>query len=420
MNYDSQRWKSLVACMLAAMCAGFGYAWSVLLKPLISMYGWSMADVSLSFTLIMSSAAITAVFAGKAQDYFQPRQVILLGGALFGLGLVGIGSIHSLGQFYLCVIIAGIGLGMVYPGGSMSNLVRFFPDKSGLVSGLLSGGYGSGAVIWAPIAVALIAQFGVTSAIKIMGIFFMICVAVFSRLVATAPNGYRPTGWTPAENIKQAVKPVDKDWRGMLKEPLFWFLAVTFALGEITGMMIIGHASPIAQDMLKMTPAAAAAIVGILAVSNTGGRIVWGWISDKIGRYTVIWILLVLGSAAMGGLCMVNNYYSFTGVIVLIGLCYGGYLATMAPITAELFGTKNLGVNYGIMFMTIAVAAYVGPNLASIVKEANNGDYTVAFLVAVLMNIVGLVSFGAFMIYRKRKKSEQQLSNAMMTADEAA
>ena len=130
--------------------------------------------------------------------------------------------------------------------------------------------------------------------------------------------------------------------------------------------MIIGHASPIAQDILMMTPAAAAAIVSILAIAITTGKVGWGVVSDRIGRYPVIFLLLILGGLAMAGLTLIKGYLLFTALIVVVGLCYGGFLAIMAPLTADLFGPKNLPVNYGLMFLTVAIAAYVGPYLAAI------------------------------------------------------
>ena len=403
MKYDSQRWFSLFACMIASTCAGFAYAWSVFQKPLVSLFNWSAADVSLSFTLIMSTAAVTAIFAGKALDYLAPRQVILLGGLLFGAGIAGMGYIQSLSHLYMCAILAGIGLGTVYPGGTMSNTVRFFPDRRGLASGLLTAGYGIGPVVWAPVSVSLIAQFDVFTALKILGITFFIVIGGVSRVVQTVPDDYRPVGWIPPSTIMQGTSGGDKDWRQMLKDPLFYLVAGIITLGAVNGMMIVGHASPIAQDLLKMSPQAAAAIVGLLAISNTGGRVCWGGISDKIGRYPVVALLFILGGFGMAALTTVTSYYTFISVISLLGLCYGGFLALMAPLTADLFGTKNLGVNFGIMFLTIAIAAYVGPLLAAVIKQANNGDYSKAFIIAVFINLAGLALFAIFLLYRKRR-----------------
>ena len=304
---------------------------------------------------------------------------------------------------YLCVVIAGIGLGMVYPGGTVSNMMRFFPDKMGLVSGLVSAGYGIGPVIWAPLSVTLIAQYGVMVTLKILGIVIFILISILSVFIKTAPEGYRPKGWIPVAKIAQdSASTVEKNWKQMLVHPLFYPLAITFALGEITGMMIIGHASAIAQEIINMTPAEAAAIVGLLSIAITLGKLGWGWVSDKIGRYLVVILLLILGGTGMGLLVMTSRYILVVTVFVVVGLCYGGFLAVMAPLTADLFGSQNLPINFGIMFLTVALAAYIGPFLAAALKEAN-GDYTQAFMIAAVLNIVGIIIFGFFSFYRKRK-----------------
>jgi OFA family oxalate/formate antiporter-like MFS transporter len=417
MNYDSHRWVSLVACTIASMCTGLSYAWSVFQKPLVSLFNWSPADVSLSFTLIMSTAATTAIFAGKALDYIQPRYLILLGGALFGAGIGGMGYISSLSQLYMCAVLAGIGLGTVYPGGTMANMVRFFPDKRGLVSGLLTGGCGVGPVIWAPVSVALVAQFGVLTTLKIIGVALVVIIGVASTVVKTAPDGYRPAGWVPAASVAQAAFGAEKTWQQMLKDPSFYFLACMLTLGYINGMMMIGHASPIAQDLIKLTPQAAAVVVGLLAIFNTSGRVCWGWISDKIGRTPVVVVLFILGGAGMGAMTQVSSYFPFVAVVALLGLCYGGFMALIAPFTADFFGTKNLGVNFGIMFLTVAIAAYVGPLLAAMAKQAY-GDYRMAFVVAIFVNIAGLLLFGAFRLYRNRKAAQDKAAQELFPAME--
>lgn len=158
-----------------------------------------------------------------------------------------------------------------------------------------------------------------------------------------------------------------------------------------------------AQEILNITPVAAAAIVSVLAIAMTLGKKAWGVISDKIGRYPVIILLLVLGGAAMACMTMVNSYTPFVCVTIVIGFCYGGFLSVMAPLTADLFGSKNLPINYGLMFLTVAIAAFVGPRLASVVTEANNGSYSSAFSIAALLNFTGLILYIIFLNLKKRK-----------------
>ena len=259
--------------MVSAMCAGFAYAWSVFQKPLMSLYQWSAADMSLSFTLIMSTGAVVAIFAGKALDYLRVKQLLLIGGVFLGAAIAGIGFVQTLPQLYGCATMAGIGVGIIYPGATMANIVRYFPDRPGMVSGLLAAGYGLGGVIWAPVSAALISGFGALTALKILGSCFLLVVCLVSRAVSNAPDGYRPLDWQPAAGTGRTAAGVDKTWQEMLKDPAFYLIATVFALGGITGMLLIGHASPILQTLLGVTPQAAAGIVGLLLVANTGGKV---------------------------------------------------------------------------------------------------------------------------------------------------
>ena len=204
----------------------------------------------------------------------------------------------------------------------------------------------------------------------------------------------------------------------MLKDPLFYFVFFAITLGAVSGIMLIGHASPIAQAVVGISPQAAAGIIGLLAISNTSGRVCWGWISDKFGRYAIVMVLFALGGMGMVALASVDAYFSFTCVIMLLGLCYGGFMALMAPLTADLFGTKNLGVNFGIMFLSVAVAAYAGPLMVAVIKTAT-GSYTQAFIAGAFVNLAGLLLFGAFILYKNRlthKRREKTVDILMQKA----
>jgi MFS transporter, OFA family, oxalate/formate antiporter len=403
-SHETQRWVTLVACLLASLCAGFGYTWSVLLKPIGQEFGWGASAVSLSFTVLIVFAASTSIFVGKALQYLQPRTCLLSGAAVFGAGIACIGFVNSLGMLYGLSMVAGVGLGIIYPGATMTNLIRYFPDKRGLASGLLAAGYGIGPVVWAPASVALIDQFGLMWAMRILGGLFFVVVAVCSRLVSTAPAGYAPAGWAPdVGKVAQMRTTVDKDWKRMLATPVFWVLAILFTIGTTSGLMVIGHASPIAQDVLGISPASAGRVVSFLAVGMVLGKIGWGALSDRVGRFPVFVMMLILAAVALLVMWGADTYAPLVLGICAVGLCYGGFLALMAPITAEAFGNKNLGINFGIMFLTVALAAYVGPRLAASVYEATGGDYGWAFIIAAIMSAAGLVLVGAYMVLARRR-----------------
>jgi MFS transporter, OFA family, oxalate/formate antiporter len=405
MNYNLQRWISLLACLTASLCAGFGYAWSVFMKPLAGMFNMQASDISISFSLIMSTAAATAIFAGKALEYVKPPRLLLAGGILFGLGIFCIGFIQSLIHLYVCAVIAGIGLGTVYPGATMSNIIRFFPDRRGMASGLLTAGYGMGAAVWAPVSVYLIGSYGPMSALRILGVIFIIIISGMSLIMRTAPDNYIPDGWVPPSILQsKAGSTFEKNWKQMMSTPAFYILAVLFVIGTVSGMMVVSYASPIAQKILKVTPDQAGAVIGFLAAGIVLGKIIWGLISDKLGRYPVFIAIYITAGISMFVMSVINSYAPFVAAMSATGFCYGGFLSLIGPVTADEFGQKNLGINFGIMFLTIALAAYLGPLLASYVLSTNNGDYTPAFIIGGIINAAGLLTAVCFLYFKKMEK----------------
>ena len=326
-----------------------------------------------------------------------------------------LGSVQSLAAVYAFAALAGFGMGTVYPGATMSNLIRFFPDRSGLASGLLSAGAGLGAVVWAPLAVALIGRFDLAWALRILGVVFFVALAVLSRVIRTAPAGYAPAGWTPPhERAEAAASPVrDVDWRGMLRTPQFVVLFLLFIAGTLSGMMVIGHGSPIAQQILGITPEAAGAIVSLIAVGMVAGKVVWGAVSDRAGRSVVFVALFLIAAVALVELASTTSYAGVAGGMAGVAFCYGGFLALMGPVTADTFGPTYLGVNFGIMFFTVAISSFVGPRIAAVVAGANGGSFSKAFLIAAALSILGLALVGAHALLRRRALSAVSSSPLM-------
>lgn len=389
MNLDKKRWFFLAACIVINICIGFGYAWSVFQKPLMSLFQWDAASVSLGFSIIMGVSALPQALAGKALDYFAPKQIILGGGVMLGLGIISLGFVQSLVHLYISGIMVGLGMGIVYPG-TVANMVKFFPERRGLVAGLLAAGMGSGAVVIAPLASVLIEYFGVLITLKTLGIAFLITITVLSRVIQTVPEGYRPPGAKLSSSVQNGTS-VDKDWKEMIATPLFYLIACIFVLGTSAGIMVMGHASPIVQQMLGMSPREAAVIVGFIALANTIGRIFWGGISDKLGRFQILAAIFVVLGTALVTLSQVNSYIGVITAMMLIAMCYGGFMGMMASVTADAFGMRYLGVNFGIMFLTLGVASIIGPRMAAVIAQSNNGDYTQAFTIAASFCFAGLI-----------------------------
>lgn len=404
--YAVRRWVTLAVSTLASLCCGFFYAWSVLVKPMMEMYHWTSTDVALAFTLAVGVPSMCTLLAGKLLQYMRPPTLLLMAGAILAAGTVLLSFATNLALLYLFAFIAGVG-GMAYPGATMTNLMRFFPEKKGMASGVLTGGFGLGAVIWGPVTVLLMNEIGFKWTLRVIGLLFFVVIAVCSRLLTIAPVGYAPRGWTPPESHGSSPDALPgRDWKGMLRTPSFWLLFLIFVMGLVSGLMVTGHASPIVQQMLGITPEAAGAFVSYLAIGMVIGKVGWGVLSDRFGRSPVLLAMLALAVLGLLLLWQTGSYAPVVIGIFVVGLCYGGFLALIGPVTLDNFGPRHFAVNFGIMFWAVAVASFVGPRLAAAVAEANDGAYDQAFLVAAALTVLGLLLTATYIWLSPRKAAE--------------
>ncbi len=393
MDLKKKRWYVLGASLLINLCIGSGYAWSVYAGPLIKTFGWSAAATALTFTIANAVSPICMITGGKIQDKFGPKWVIFAGGIVFGGGIFLSGLTKSLPWLYFSYgILGGFGMGLVYSC-TIANTVKFFPDKRGLVAGMATAGYGFGPVLLAPLSQSLIASNGVLFTFKTLGIAYLVIIVVGSQFIMKAPAGYKPEGWEPPVSAASANTGKEKTWAQMLADPLFYLLFSMLTIGATSGLMIISQASPIAQEVVGVTPEEAAFAVSLVAIANMAGRISWGAVSDKIGRYNAIPIMYIILAAAMFTLTLVSTggFIMYVLAVMFVGFCFGGFMGVFPALTADCFGAKNNGVNYGFMFGGFALGGYIGPVMAASIKAGNNGDYTNAFLIAAAMCVLGIV-----------------------------
>ena len=401
MDLTKKRWIILLASCLINLCIGSLYAWSVFATPmaayLSSVTGSEVAGLAIIFTIANAVGPITMISGGFINDKIGPKWVIFIGGILFGLGMIVSGFAKSIGMLLLTYGLGvGLGVGMVY-GCTVSNSVKFFPDKRGLVGGIATASYGISSVIIPIAANALIDNFDVTMAFRILGAAMLIIICVSAFFIQTCPKGFKPEGWEPPAPKAGAKAPVDKDWKAMLKDPIFYVMILMLCCGAFSGLMVTSQASPVAQNMIGMTAAEAAVAVSVLAMFNTLGRILAGFISDKIGSVnTILGVFLVsvlgLGLLFISGEGSVATFY--IGVCI-VGLCFGSIMGIYPGFTASQFGARNNSVNYGIMFIGFAAAGYFGPTIMSSIY-ASAGAYQTAFLAAMALAIAGAVLTFAF------------------------
>lgn len=393
-----QRWFVLVASCLINLCIGSMYTWSVFSGPMAeylnSINGTALtaASLAIAFTVGNSVGPITMISGGFFNDRMGPRWVIFVGGLMYGGGMLLCSFATSPAMLIVGFGLGcGLAMGLVY-GCTVSNSVKFFPDKRGLIGGIATATYGIGSVIIPPIATAIISSMGVCAAFRTFGIIFIVCICGGSFLVKRCPEGFVPDGWNPPAAQQGGSGAVDKDWRGMLASPIFYVMIFMLTCGAFSGLMVTSQTSSIAQNLGGLAPAAAATAVSALALFNGGGRVLAGWLSDKLGRVRTLQLafLVDIFGLAMFAITRPGSVVTLYLGVAGVGFCFGSLMGVYPGFTGDQFGTRNNSVNYGIMFIGFAFAGLLGPMGMSAIYQGT-GSYIPAFIVGICLACLGLV-----------------------------
>ncbi|MGM0125965.1 MFS transporter, OFA family, oxalate/formate antiporter [Enterococcus sp. AZ194] len=404
MNKSINRWLILVASTTVLLCTGAIYAFSVFAGPLSALKGWSMAEIMLAFTINSAVGPIPMILGGFLTDKGWAKASIAVGGLLFGLGFFLSGLANSPEMLYLTYgIIGGVGQGLAYSG-CLSNTIRLFPDKRGLASGIITAGMGGAAIIAAPIVNLLIEAQDALHAFRVLGIAYMFVISVASFFIKSAPANYQPEGWTPP-TPKTGGGMENKNWIKMLQTPQFYVIFFMMFTGAFSGLMIASNASVIGQGMFGISATTAAFYVSLYSLSNCMGRVIWGTISDKIGRNNALSIIFGVVIVAFLLLVTLSSQIGFALGIIILGLCFGGVMGVFPPIVMENYGPKNQGVNYGIVFCGYSAAAFFGPRVAVSMAASKEGDFTNAFYVAIGIAAIGFVLNLVYVQLKKQAKN---------------
>ena len=383
------RWLPVVGGVMMNMALGMFYGMSVFMLPLEKEFGWTRAQTSWVSTIGLALIAVWYVIAGFIQDRRGPRPVAMAGGLLFSLGFFLASYTRSLPMFYLTAgVIAGTGSGFGYviPTSVGS---KWFPDKRGLVIGLMVGGYGAGSGVFGPIASSLIQSVGWRSTFRILSLVFLVMTMVGAYLLRNPPAGYRPAGWDPSKTRAVTRGGADVQASEMVRTQTFWALWVAYCLGTTAGTMVISQLVPFARDAGHSVAVAAFALT-VGAIGSASGRVLSGWISDHAGRLNTLRAMLLVSACAMPMLFLFrNNVVLFYGLLALVYYCYGTQLSVYASTSADFYGTKNVGFNYGLLLCAWGVAAILGPFLGGRVYVATH-EYRWAFFVAAALSVVAL------------------------------
>lgn len=387
------RWFIVLGAIMVQLCLGAIYAWSVFRKPLEGALDITPTQASLPFSVVLISFALATVLGGRLQDRFGPRVVAIVGGALLAVGMVVSSFASGIAMLVLGYgIISGIGIGFAYVC-PISCGVKWFPDKRGLITGLSVAGFGAGALIVGPLARTLIDSVGAFATFRYLGIAYLVLVVAGALILRNPAKGYCPAGWTPPQPAagKPSCAPVDYGPGRMLATGQFWLIWLLYFAGCAAGLMIIGQTSPIAQEMARLSKETAAVGVSVLAIFNAVGRIFWGRMSDTLGRTRALFLMyLINGIAVLGYFLIPSAPFLFWVGIALVGSSFGGYLALYPAVTADFYGTKSVGLNYGLVFTAYGVGGLLSNIFAPRVKEIS-GNYNAAFVITGVLCLVAAV-----------------------------
>jgi MFS transporter, OFA family, oxalate/formate antiporter len=372
------------------MALGTLYGWSVFVAPLEKEFHWSRSQTSTAFTIAAAVFALTFILAGRLQDKLGPFWIAISGGALVSLGFFLCAYTHTLTWLYVCFgVIGGLGNGFGYAA-PIPVMAKWFPDKRGLAVGLAVGGYGAGSAVFGPLSSKiLIPAYGWRSTFMILGGVFLVMTLIGSFLMKNPPAGYRPEGWTPPlASLNSASQ--DFSPGQVLRTPTFYFLWMAYALGTSAGLMVISQLVPFAKSQGISSDLLATMTLVVAAVGNAGGRILSGWLSDALGRLNVLRLMIGISIVAMPLLykagASINLLY---GMVFVVYWCYGTQLSVNASTTSDFWGTRNAGINYGLLFTAWGVAGIIGPYIGGQLFDKFK-NYHAAFNTAAMLSAVAL------------------------------
>lgn len=363
----------IIAAVAIQMCLGIAYVWSLFQTGIAErIFSGDNAAASLTFSMLLFMLGVGSIIGGKLAAKYSTRKVVIIGGVILFFGFYIASMVTAAVPWLLWVsygVMGGLGMGFTYST-TIACAQKWFPDKKGLVTGVIVSALGLGGVVFTPILETLITNFGGPAAgeqptFRVVSFIFLVVCTVGGLFMKNPPESLAAAGAATAVKSDNAPK-IELSPRQVLARPEFYLMALTMMLACMGGLMMIGFAKPIAiaKGMAET------ATIGVLVISlcNSMGRLFWGMISDKIGRKPTI-IILLIGSASMSLLVSVVGGYFIFVLIGFIGFFYGGFLSNFPSLTADLFGAKHMATNYGMVLMGFGVGAVVASYIAGYFKN---------------------------------------------------
>jgi OFA family oxalate/formate antiporter-like MFS transporter len=378
---EINRWLLIPNALLIQICLGSLYVYSFY-KPFLGerFPNWNSVDLALPSQLVVAFFTIGILISGKLQDKYNPRLLSTIGGGLLGLGLIIASLSTNLTMFVIGFgIIGGFGIGSSYVC-PVATVIKWFPDKPGLINGISVAGFGGGALIFTPVAKMLIGWIGIMDTFLVLGIIYFLFIVIGSRMLIVPPPDYKPKGWEQDNETNPTKSGNEFTSLEMLRTYQFKILSFTYFACGTSGLLLLMNVTNIWQSYSLLDLASFNSIIkrslfeevismgaiAVITVSilNALGRIFWGRVSDKLGRRNTITVMFFISMIAIVSLIFMKSFFLFLLGASIIGFCSGGFSAIYSVLIADYFGTKNLGSNYGWLTISWGLSGLVGPYIA--------------------------------------------------------
>jgi len=372
------RWRIPIGAVAVHICIGSVYAWSTFNRPIQALFPanpWWFSPPYTTFTSALVLLGLSAAFGGPWVERRGPRAAATAAALFFGTGLliggVGLATRQSILVFLGMGVVGGIGCGLGYIS-PVSTLVKWFPDRRGMATGMAIMGFGGGAFLAGYLNVFFMDRIGVANTVMALGATYLVIMLIGARMLERPPAGWRPEGWTPPAKTRAMIADRSVSRNEAVRTGQFYLLWGILFINVTAGIGILAQASPMMQDMFHRTPLQAAAVVSLISVFNAGGRFLWASGSDYIGRrntYTIFFIAQFVLFLLIPGLAARGSWGLFEASLFVVFTMYGGGFATIPAFLADLFGPDNVGAIHGALLTAWSAAAVVGP---VIITELSN------------------------------------------------
>lgn len=372
--------------------SGLIYMWSIISKSLVNDLGWTSKQASLPYTMFTISFVVAMVLFGKLQDTKGPRLVASIGSILMGSGLILSGVFTFPIMMVLTMgIVGGAGVGMLTVSTSPPVVKWFPPERKGMVTGIVVAGAGLSSTMYSPLANYLIGNIGISKTFIYIGMVALILSLSLAQRLKNPPNDYV----VDKASTKKRDNTRDFEWKEMLKSLNFYKVWIMLAFSSSAGLMIIGHISNIAQ--IQANWQAGFILVIFISIFNTLGRFLGGTISDKIGRINLLKAIFILQGINMFLFSRYTNVLVLSIGVAIVGFCYGAGFAVFPAAITDLYGMKNFGINYGLMFTGWGLGGIIGPMVAATIYDSS-GRYNLAYVVAGTLLVISIIIASTFKI----------------------